>query len=168
MQRESALSITVQHTHGDLCPTEPNTPNTPNSPHLTPRGSHHSLSVMRLAVCLLLVVLGGCAKTRDHRVEVTTDCVGGETLVEIYLFEVHQCKRDCDGIIQKGEPEGKPLPGVEMLYRSWPEGADDYMLWYEEGDTVARCVVPIDEVGEPETCTRPSGVQCTMSVEPLD
>ena len=71
-----------------------------------------AFSGMRLAVCLLFLVLAGCANARAHPAEVTTDCVGGETLVEIAFFEVNKCQRDCDGIIQKGEPEGKPLPGV--------------------------------------------------------
>ncbi len=123
---------------------------------------------MRWVMCALLLVLGGCRKVRDHRAEVTTDCVGGERRVEIYLFEVHKCKGDCVGIIQEGEPEGEPWSNAEVLYRSWPEGEDDYMLWYEEEDEVARCIIPMDEVDAPMVCTRPSGAPCAMTVVPLN
>lgn len=123
---------------------------------------------MRHSLFFFVLMLWGCGSPKDHLAEVTTDCLGEETLIETYLWEVHKCKGDCVGIIHTGEPQGEGFPDASMIYRSWPKGEDDYMLWYGDEETARRCVLPIADIEESVSCTRPSGDPCTMSVVPLD
>jgi hypothetical protein len=123
---------------------------------------------VRNSLLFFALVLWGCGGPKHHLAEVTTDCLGAETLVETYVWEVHECNGDCVGIIHTGEPQGEGFPNASMIYRSWPEGEDDYMLWYGDEETTRRCVLLVADVGESVSCSRPSGDPCTMSVVPLD